>query len=157
MSQQAQAEALSQEEAEAKIKRWNQEEFVKIQKFCQSQGVQIKGLKQNMCQCLPPVIGVWYIQSATKGEDYWVISGDFPTDLANASVAKNAREALRYFSMSWQIKAANLEDALAEGKIQLNDKETQQKFAKDLVEKAEKLYVISHDEKLWAQVGLKLS
>lgn len=154
MSQNAQARDLSRAEVEEKVKRWNQEEFVKIQKYCLSQGVQMKALKQNMTQCLPPIIGIWYIHSTTKGKDYWVISGDFPTDLALVDVAKNAREAVRYFAMSWQLKAAKLQDGIAEGKIQLSDAKTQEKFAQELISKAEMLYGFQNDDKIWAGSGL---
>lgn len=154
MSQHAEAEALSPQQIEEKTRTWNQEEFVKIQKFCQSKGVQIKGLVQSRCQCLPPFMGVWYVVSTTKGEDYWVISGEFPTDLAPQSIAKNAREAIRYFSMNWQLKVAKLEDAMAEGKVPKSNIDTQKKIIQELNKKAEMLYQIMSDEKLWQQSGL---
>ena len=141
-------------EAEEKIRRWNQEEFVKVQKHCMSKGVQPKTLDQSKTKCLPPIVGVWYINSATKGEDYWVLTGDLPSDLAPAKVAANAREAVKYFSMNWQLKAANIEDAIAEGKITGENKETQIKFIQELVTKAEGLYQLHSDEKLWASAGL---
>lgn len=157
MTQNVQAESLSAEEKQEQIQRWQQEEHVKIQKYCHSQGIQAKSLDQKQCQCLPPAVAVWYINSVTKGEDYWIISGELPTDLAPAKVANNAREAMRYFAMNWQLKAANLEDALAEGKVQLADRETQQKFAQELTVKAEAVYKLATDEKLWASTGLKVS
>ncbi|WP_196138053.1 DUF4826 family protein [Aliikangiella sp. G2MR2-5] len=157
MTEQVQQEPMSAQEKEEQIKRWNQEEFVKVQKFCVSKGVQPKKIEQSRTQCLPPVLGVWYVNSTTKGEDYWVLSGQLPTDLAPAKVANHAREALRYFSMNWQLKAANIEDAIAEGKFTGENKNTQEAFAKELVSKAEALYQIYSDEKLWAQTGLKAS
>jgi len=156
MTEQENIENLSAEEKEAKFKEWNQKEFVKIQKYCVTQGVQPKRIKQSKCQLLAPVLGIWYMESTTKGEDYWVISGDLPTDLSLASVAQNAREALRHFSMNWQLKSANLEAELASGKQQLKDRETQEKYIKELSVKAESIYAIAHDDKLWEATGLKM-
>jgi hypothetical protein len=146
---------LSPEEQQQKAKQWNQEQFVKVQKYAMSQGVQVKAVKQELTRCLPPLIGIWYLNSSTKGDDYWVISGEFPTDLTKSTSAKNAREVIRHFSMQWQLKAANLEAGLAEGKVQLEDKETQQKFIDELVSKAEFLYQIYSDNKLWQGSGLE--
>ena len=107
---------MTHEEAEKHFKEWSQQEYVKISKFCNSKGHQVAGLEQSRCQTLPPVLGVWYVKTQDKKVDLWCIAGDFPTDLASSKVAENAREALRYFSMSWQLQAAKLEDGLAEGK-----------------------------------------
>jgi hypothetical protein len=157
MSQEENFKSLSKEEKEAKIKVWNQNEFVKIQKYCVSKGVEPKRIKQASSQVIPPVLGIWYMESTTKGEDYWIISGKLPTDMSSAKVAKNAREALRHFSMNWQLKAANLEAALAEGKQTTIDRETQEKYINELSVKAETIYAIAQDEKLWAEAGLKMS
>lgn len=154
MTEQVQDSPVSAEEAQEQIKRWHQEEFVKVQKFCVSKGVQAKSIDQTKTKCLPPIVGAWYVNTANKGEDFWVLTGDLPTDLAPAKVAPDAREALRYFSMNWQLKAANIEDAIAEGKITGENKETQIKFIQELVSKAEGLYQLHGDEKLWANAGL---
>jgi hypothetical protein len=146
---------LSNEEKEANIKAWNQEQFVKIQKYALSKGIQVKGVKQELSRCLPPVIGVWYINSTTQGEDYWIVSGSCPTDIAASTSAKNARQALSHFSLTWQLQAANLEAALADNTVTLSDKETQQKWAEELVNKAEMLYSIYNDQELWAGSGLE--
>ncbi|TQV77163.1 DUF4826 family protein [Aliikangiella marina] len=147
---------MTPEEREAMSRKWGQEEVVKIQKFCFSNGIEFKSFKQDRCLCIPPVIGIWYVTSKTK-EDYWVVSGEMPTDLAPASVAANAREALRYFSMSWHLKAAKMEDSLAEGKVQLGDKETQQKAIAELITKANTLATLHQDDKLWAESELKIA
>ena len=145
---------MTPEDAEKHFKEWSQKEYVKISKFCNSKGHQISGIEQSRCQTLPPVLGVWYVKTQDKKVDLWCIAGDFPTDLASSKIAENAREALRYFSMSWQLQAAKLEDGLAEGKISLQDKETQEKFIKELTVRAENLYDLHANDKLWNGVGL---
>ena len=37
---------------------------------------------------------------------YWVITGVVPTDHADGGVARNVREAARYFALKWQLEAA---------------------------------------------------
>ena len=143
------------QDIQEKIKKWSQEEFVKMQKFCLSKGIKFQGFKLDKSRCIPPSIGIWYINSDVKGEDFWAIGGQFPTDIAPANVAKDAREVTRHFALSWQLKAARMEDSIAEGKVQLGDKATQEKFIKELIEKAELLYKIHGDENLWAKQELQ--
>jgi len=145
---------LSKEDAEKQFNEWSRNEYVKIQKFCASKGYQVNKLEQPKSQLLPPALGIWYVKTTEKNVDLWVISGDFPTDLVSADVAKNAREVLRHFSMAWHIQAARLEDGVAEGKIELQDKETQEKFAAQLTARAESLYEMFNSDKLWANSGL---
>jgi len=148
---------MTPQERQEKANKWGQEQVVKIQKFCFSSGIEFKGFKQEKCVNLPPVIAIWYIQSKTKNEDYWAISGEFPTDIAPVKVAKDARDATRYFALSWQLKAARMEDSLAEGKVQLGDKETQQKAIAELIQKAEMLADIHRDEQFWVNTNLKIA
>jgi hypothetical protein len=89
-----------------------------------------------------------------KNLDLWVVSGDFPVDIAGAKVAKDAREAIRYFSMTWQMKAAKLEDGISEGKITMVDEQTQTKYIADLTKRAEHLYDLQATDKLWENADL---
>jgi len=150
------ADQPSKEDMEKQFKQWSQQQFVAISKFCLSKGYQITRLDQSRCQSLPSVLGIWYAKTDDKKIDLWVISGDFPTDMANAGVAKDARDAIRYFSMAWHLQAAKLEDGVAEGRIELADEETQSKFAQQLTNRAESLYEIYNSEKLWADTGLSI-
>ena len=150
------ADQLSKEDMEKQFKEWAREQYVAISKFCSTKGHQVIGLDQSKCQSLPPVLGIWYVKTDDKKIDLWVISGDFPTDIANSGVAKDARDAIRYFSMAWHIQAAKLEDGVAEGRIELKDKETQSNFAQQLTKRAESLYEIYNSEKLWANTGLTM-
>ena len=148
---------MTNEDAEKQFKEWSQKEYVKISKYCASKGYQVKGLDQTKCQSLPPSLGIWYVKTTDKKIDLWVVSGDFPTDIIHSDVAKDAREVLRYFSMAWHIQAAKLEDGVAEGKIDLQDEETQTKFAKELTSRAESLYELFSSDKLWESSGLKVN
>jgi len=149
------SQAITKEEYEKQFKEWSQKEYVKAAKFCGSKGYQVKKIDQSKCQTLPPIISIWYVKTTEKNLDLWVISGDFPTDLSNASVAKNARQSLRHFSMSWHMQAAKMEEGVATGRIELQDAETQTKFANQLTQRAENLYKIFSDDQLWVATGLE--
>ena len=72
-----------------------------------------------------------------QGDDagfWWFISGDLPTDHVESSAAASAREAARYFALRWQIRAANEADA-----------------GNQLAERAEALYQLAEDDRLWSQ------
>ena len=112
------------------------------------------GVEKSRCQSLPPLLGLWYVKTQDKKVDLWCIAGEFPTDIASSKVAENAREAIRYFSLSWQLQSAKLEDGLAEGKISLQDQETQEKFIKELTTRAESLYELYSNDNLWKSTGL---
>jgi len=147
---------VASKEAEQQFKKWSQTEYVKISKFCGSKGYRVSRVVHSKCQSLPPMLAVWYVKTNEKDVDLWVISGEFPTDITSSKIAKNAREALRHFSMSWHIQAAKLEDGIAEGKFELGDEQTQAKFAKELIARAEGLYDLYNSDKLWEASGLTL-
>ncbi len=146
---------LNSEEVEKKFKEWSQKEYVKVNKFCGSKGYQVTGLDQSKCQTLPPVLGVWYVTTNDKKVDLWAISGDFPTDMVGSTAAKHARDALRYFSMSWHVQAAKLEEGVANNKIDIQDTETQTKLAAELTRRAENLYDLYNNDDLWKSTGLE--
>jgi hypothetical protein len=147
------SQGSTQEQEEQKFKEWSQSEYVKISKFCQSKGYQIKKVDQPKCQLLAPLVAIWYVKTTEANTNLWVISGDFPTDLTDANVAKNARQSLRHFSMAWHMQAGKLEQGVADGKIELQDVETQTKFAKELTQRAENLYQLYSDNGLWEASG----
>jgi hypothetical protein len=64
---------------------------------------------------------------------WWFVSGDFPTDHAESSVAPSARDAARYFALRWQIRAANEAEA-----------------GDQLAERAEALYQLAEDDRHWS-------
>jgi len=151
---QAQEEVTS-ENTQLKFKEWAQTEYVKIRKFCATKGYRVTNVNQKKCRYLAPQIAVWYVRTEDKNDDLWVVSGEFPTDLAPSKVAKNAREVLRHFSLAWQLQAANLEEVIAEKNINLTDKETKARFSQQLIQRAESLYSIYDNEKLWEKAGLQ--
>ena len=126
---------------EEQSKQWVREQYLKATKYLADKGIVTKSVVTTESRYIVPVVAVWKLVTITN-EAVWVIGGDLPSDHITVSAAGDAREALRNFSMKWQLQANNL---LATTK---QDK-TQTDFAHLLISRAEGLYQLFEDEKLW--------
>ncbi|AYV14036.1 DUF4826 family protein [Shewanella algae] len=132
------------EQQEALRQAWVREQFQKANKFLAEKGVIPSKVVPAESRYLAPYVAMWKIESKQPShKTYWVMSGDLPSDYVDVSVAATAREALRHFSLTWQLKAENLVQSGA------TKDTTQAKFAQLLVSRAESLYKIQEDDKLW--------
>ena len=130
-------QALESQEA---LSNWVREQFQKANKFLAENGVLFESVVTEESRYLAPFVAVWKIKDANKSF-YWVVSGEVSTDFISTSAATSAREALRHFSLSWQLKAENV-------RASANEQE-QIAVADRLQQDAEKLYDVVNDEKLW--------
>jgi hypothetical protein len=130
---------------EALRQDWVKTQFQKANRFLAEKGVLPNKVYTEESRYLAPYLAIWKMDSKqpTK-QTFWVMSGDLPTDYVDVKVAKTAREAMRHFSMMWQLKAENLHKSGA------TRDQTQLKFANLLVTRAESLYRMHEDEKLWS-------
>lgn len=126
--------------------QWIKTHFQKANQFLAEKGIIPAKVYPESSRYLAPLVAVWKIESKqpTK-QTLWVISGDLPSDYVDVKVAATAREALRHFSMMWQIKAENIRQS------PLASDPTQAKFAQLLISRAESLYQIQNDDKLWGE------
>ncbi|MCE9684772.1 DUF4826 family protein [Shewanella sp. AS16] len=131
-------------DTEAMRQAWVREHFQKANRFLAEKGVIPSKVIADESRYLAPYLAIWKMESKqpTK-QTFWVMSGDLPSDYVDVKVAATAREAIRHFSMMWQMKAENLHRSGA------TKDPTQAKFADLLVSRAESLYQIQNDEKLW--------
>lgn len=79
----------------------------------------------------------------------WFIGGNIPTDHIGGAAAKTAREALRHFSMKWQLDAARYADPETRKTHGLDPNLDWDQMTAKLVAKAEELYAMGEDERLW--------
>ena len=79
---------------------------------------------------------------------HWIICGDLPTDHIPSNVAVTPRDALRHFSLKWQLGAARYDDP-ATRKAAGMDSLPQDGRGARLAEIAEKLYALAEDDSLW--------
>jgi hypothetical protein len=134
---------LSPEEQEKKASEWSRNQYAEVQRYCSKNQFQIKQIIQPESRLLPPLLAVWKVElNDVDVKAIWVIGGEVPTDHVALSVAKTAREAMRHFSMSWQLKATQIE-AEAKG----NDSKMQ--YMHTLIRSAEGVYQLASKDELW--------
>ena len=80
----------------------------------------------------------------------WFICGDLPTDHIGGPSASTPREALRHFSLKWQLDAQKYADPEVRKAHGLDPAQNWERMTASLVAKAEELYSMAEDEKLWA-------
>lgn len=83
----------------------------------------------------------------------WIICGDLPTDHVSSGVASTAREALKHFSLKWHLDAARYADPAARRKFGLDETMDWKRMTSQLVAKAEELYELAEDDRLWQHSG----
>ncbi|MCL1113109.1 MULTISPECIES: DUF4826 family protein [Shewanella] len=129
---------------EAMRQEWVRTQFQKANRFLAEKGVIPSNVLASESRYLAPYLAIWKMESKQpKKQTFWVMSGDLPSDYVDVKVAATARDAIRHFSMMWQLKAENLH------KSGMTKDATQMKFAQLLVSRAESLYKMHQDEKLW--------
>lgn len=135
-----QPKPMNQEQLSA----WVREQFQRANKHLAENGVMYESVVTEDSRYLAPYVAVWKIK-ALDNKFYWVISGDVPADFMPVENEKTAREAIRHFSLLWQIKAENLQKG---GELDA----TQQEYIDLLVSRAEGLYRIYDQKDLWQEV-----
>lgn len=86
-----------------------------------------------------------------SGEFDWFICGEVPLDFLESTVASTPRDAARHFAMKWQLGAVRYQQLVAEESPGDAAKTSQQEAVDQLVEKAEALYAVVDDTRLWPQ------
>ncbi len=124
------------------LSQWVREQFQRANKHLAENGVLFESVVTEESRYLAPYLAVWKIK-ASDNKFHWVISGDVPCDFMPYEAEKTAREAIRRFSFNWQLKSENIRRSGTTDKTQLE-------FADLLETRAEGLYEIQSDEKLWA-------
>ena len=124
---------------EEEQQQWVREQYQAATKYLATQGMVTDSVVVEESRYLVPMVAVWKLK-LIDGTYVWVMSGDLPTDHSAIDVALNAREAIRHFSLKWQVQAENL--------LKTGGKE-QEEFAKLLIGRAEGLYNMHQDDKVW--------
>ena len=124
---------------EEQQQHWIRKQYQLATKYLAEKGVVTQSVQVEESRYLVPLLALWKLTSI-DGNKFWVLCGDLPSDHSSVDVAPNAREALRHFSLKWQMQAENL--------LQANN-ETQNEFAHLLISRADGLYKLYNDESLW--------
>lgn len=128
---------------QAEREQWVKLQFQRANKHLAENGVLFDSVVVEESRYLVPFVAVWKLK-ALDGKFYWVMSGDLPADYTLYDNAPNAREALKYFSMSWQLKAENIRQSGTKEATQLD-------FANLLQARAENLFTLYSTERMWQE------
>ena len=124
---------------EAEQQQWTRDQYQVATKYLAEKGIVTDSVQVEESRYLVPLLALWQLTSL-EGKKFWVLSGDLPTDHSNIEVAANARDALKHFSLKWQMQSENL--------LRSNIKE-QKDFAHLLISRAEGIYKLCEDDSLW--------
>ncbi|MGP9800698.1 DUF4826 family protein [Rheinheimera sp. NSM] len=135
------SEQLTQQQIEQARAEWVRAQYQKANEYLAGKGILPDNVAVSESRYLPPYMAVWKLNTKDK-QSFWVISGDLPTDHMAFSAAPDAREAVRAFSLHWQLKAQQIIDS------GITDK-TKQDFVNLLVNRAHALYEMFSKDELW--------
>lgn len=128
---------------EQQTSEWVRAQFQKANLFLAEQGVVMDTVAVQDSRYLPPFVAIWKINSIER-KSYWAITGDLPTDVMAFSGAANARDALRAFSLRWQMQAQQLMEAGVKD-------QTGADYVKLLINRDEELYQLFEADDFWEQ------
>jgi hypothetical protein len=118
---------------------WVREQYQIATKYLAEKGIVTDSVQVEDSRYLVPLLALWKV-TAIGGQKYWVLCGDLPSDHSSINSANNAREALKHFSLKWQVQAENL--------LKVDDPE-QKEYAQLLIGRADGLYKLQSDESMW--------
>ncbi|MBR9906593.1 MAG: DUF4826 family protein [Gammaproteobacteria bacterium] len=128
---------------EEQLQAWVRTKFQEANKYLAEQGIISDQILSKDSRYLAPLVAVWKFSTSDKHK-IWVINGDVPTDMVTEKVAQTARDAVRHFALNWQLKA----DAILRSEQPAQE---QRNYANYLINRAENLYQLFEQEKLWEQ------
>ncbi|WP_417350161.1 DUF4826 family protein [Ferrimonas sp.] len=120
---------------------WIRTQFQKANRHMAEKGLIPGKVYDKECRVLPPFLALWKIMESGSGKRYWVLSGDLPADLMQDTHIEDARDALRHFSLNWQMKAENIRRTTQD--------KTQLEYAALLINRAEAMSQMQMDERFW--------
>lgn len=132
---------MNEQLTEQQQSEWVRKQFQKGNEYLAAKGILPDQVVVQDSRYLVPLIAVWRIKSQDRKE-YWVLTGDLPTDHMALSAAADAKDAIRAFSLHWQLKAQQILNANQGDKTQLD-------FAELLISRAHSLYELFDNDAIW--------
>lgn len=121
---------------------WVREQYQKATKYLADKAIVTESVKVEESRYIVPLVAVWQLKTLDKNS-LWVISGDLPCDHIPLSAADTVREAIRNFSMKWQLQAQNIQQSATD--------KTQLDFSNLLISRAEGLFQLCENDDLWPE------
>ena len=84
-----------------------------------------------------------------RAASVWIIAGQVPTDYVSTEAAATPRDAVRHFSMKWQLDAARYKDPATQEQLGADNKEEWDRMGEALAQTAEALADLAADDRHW--------
>lgn len=142
---------------EAAFAQWHQAQQQQVADYVRRQGIFDTDISGEWLWIIPhrAMLGrIWPKHGVSP--KYWVITGVVPTDHAEAGVARNVREAARYFALKWQLEAARLGKGSNAAPAVGGDKIDWKDMENNIASRAEWLHDLMQDNRRWMPDGLPL-
>jgi len=152
MNQDVNDPSLKAQEQEKEFKRnWIMQEQANMLKYCKNKELGADKILDEGYVVLVPLFALWAVENRRERKKYWVITGDLPNDHLPYDVAKHPRDAIKHFSMAWQMKAEKLQNKLDNKELSIGTPEQQESMITLLRERAESLYSLAQEDAMWQQ------
>jgi len=135
------------------LKAWTKKQLdVAVRKLTNTGGIDSIIVEAKPAWMLPYQILIGKIRAHGQSTDFeWFICGEVPTDSLESTVAPTPREAARHFAMKWQLEAARHQDMTSQESLGTESESGGEDPGEQLAFKAEALYSLVDDARLWLQ------
>jgi hypothetical protein len=138
-----------------KLKAWVKTQLdAAVWKLIDQGGVESLLVEAKPAWALPFQILIGKIRPRDEPKEFeWFICGEVPTDFLKSTAASNPREAARHFAMKWQLQAARRQDPAGQAPSEPGPEPSRDGPDNQLEDKAEELYTLVDDARLWLHKG----
>ncbi|MBT8449000.1 MAG: DUF4826 family protein [Gammaproteobacteria bacterium] len=132
-------------------REWIMKEKANLMKYCKNKDLGADKLLDEKYAGLAPFFALWAVENRSERKKYWVITGDLPNDHLPYDVANHPRDALKHFSMVWQMKAEKLQVKLENKELSIGTPEQQETMIALLRDRAENIYSLAAEDAIWQE------
>ena len=131
--------------------QWCAEVRSHVEAYLKDEKVEHGRIAEEPTWFVAPYVALWAVESKPRPETVWawVISGDVPMDLADATQHEHPREAMHAIADRWLAYAADVRAGRASGEIEMDGVDTDAELVPMLVSRAETLHEWAADDALW--------
>lgn len=135
------------------LKAWTKKQLdVAVRKLTNPGAIDSMIVEAKPAWVLPFQILIGKIRAYGQAKDFeWFICGEVPTDSLGSTAASTPREAARHFALKWQLEAARHQDLTAQESLGTELESGEEDPGEQLAFKAEALFSLVDDDRLWLQ------
>jgi hypothetical protein len=131
--------------------RWCEEQRTNVKRYLADAGVLHGAIGERPTWHVAPYVSIWAIESkqAPHFVDWWIISGDGPTDFVSSEKIKHPRDAMRAIGQQWKELSEYMATGREHPSYNFGKPEDWPEIAPRLAERAAALLEMSEDDSLW--------